>query len=107
MNMQIDNSAVTGLALGSVIAPPMLTVSVGNIGERMKANNTRKTKRTVARITVTFQPTESSQRLLDVADQANLNRSELLNALIEKHLPSLLREQVSLIESALDSLRKV
>ena len=105
--MQIDNSAVTGLALGGVIAPPMLTVSVGNIGERMKANNTRKTKRTVARITVTFQPTEPSQRLLDVADKANLNRSELLNSLIEKHLPSLLREQVSLIEEALESLKKV
>ena len=107
MNMQIDNSGTVDIAFGGVVAPPMLTVSVGNIGERMKANNTRKTKRTVARITVTFQPTEPSQRLLDVADQANLNRSELLNSLIEKHLPSLLREQVSLIESALDSLRKV
>ena len=105
--MQIDNSGTVDIAFGGVVTPPMLTVSVGNIGERMKANNTRKTKRTVARITVTFQPTEPSQRLLDVADQANLNRSELLNSLIEKHLPSLLREQVSLIESALDSLRKV
>ena len=105
--MQVDNSAVTGLTLGGGNAPPMLTMSVGNIGERMKANNTREEKRNVARITVTFQPTEPSQRLLDVADKANLNRSELLNSLIEKHLPSLLREQVSLIEEALESLKKV
>ena len=73
----------------------------------MKDSTTRSSRKAVARITVTFQPSESSQRLLDVADRANLNRSELLNTLIEKHLPSLLREQVSLIEKALESLRKI
>ena len=71
----------------------------------MKVDNTRKT--VVARMTVTFQPTPTAVTLLRVAEKANLNRSELLNALIEKHLPSLLREQVSLIEAALESLKKV
>ena len=61
----------------------------------------------VTRVTVTFQPTEAAQRLLDVAERANLNRSELLNTLIEKHLPSLLREQVSAIEDALRSLKEL
>lgn len=71
----------------------------------MKVDNTRKT--VSARMTVTFQPTPTAATLLRVAEKANLNRSELLNTLIEKHLPSLLREQVSYIEEALASLRKV
>lgn len=71
------------------------------------ASKVRKSSELTSRITVTFQPTESAQRFLAVAERANLNRSELLNTLIEKHLPSLLREQVSEIEDALKALKQL
>lgn len=105
--MQIDNYGMEYNGDSGNTTPPTLSLSVGNIGENMKTSNTRSTPRAVARITVTFQPTPAAQTLLNVAERANLNRSELMNSLIEKHLPSLLREQVSAIEEALASLKRV